>query len=98
MEPARKRLSECLASVPLESPRLPVVFNATASEETDPARIKILLADQLVKPVLWEKSVLHAFSRGVDTFIEIGPKSVLGPMVKKIVPDAKVEVITPHEH
>jgi [acyl-carrier-protein] S-malonyltransferase len=98
MEPARKRLSDCLGAVSLSSPKARMVFNATASEESDPMRMKNLLADQLVKPVLWEKSVRYAFSQGVDTFIEIGPKSVLGPMVKKIVPDARVEVITAHEH
>lgn len=98
MEPAKGRLSSYLSTVPLASPRVRVVFNATASEESDPPAIRSLLADQLVKPVLWEKSVRYASSRGVDTFIEIGPKSVLGPMVKKIVPDAKVEVITAHAH
>jgi [acyl-carrier-protein] S-malonyltransferase len=98
MEPARKKLKEYLSGVALSSPGVRMVFNATASEESDPEKIKELLADQLVKPVLWEKSVRYAFSRGVDTFIEIGPRSVLGPMVRKIVPEANVEVITAHEH
>lgn len=98
MEPARQRLTGHLRGVPLTNPRVSVVFNATASEESDPEKIRRLLADQLVKPVLWEKSVRYARSRGVDTFIEIGPKSVLGPLVRKIAPEANVEVITAHEH
>ncbi|HOW99486.1 MAG TPA: ACP S-malonyltransferase, partial [Deltaproteobacteria bacterium] len=98
MEPARQRLSGYLRNVPLKSPRVSVVFNATASGESDPEKIRMLLADQLVKPVLWEKSVRYARSLGVDAFIEIGPKSVLAPLVRKIDPEAKVEVITAHEH
>jgi [acyl-carrier-protein] S-malonyltransferase len=98
MEPARLALARYLQGVELGRPRVPVVFNATASEESDPEKIKGLLADQLVKPVLWERSVRYAHSRGADTFIEIGPRSVLSPMVRKIAPDAKVEVITAHEH
>lgn len=98
MEPARQLLSGYLRDVPLKSPRVSVVFNATASGESDPEKIRTLLADQLVKPVLWEKSVRYARSFGVDTFIEIGPKSVLGPLVRKIAPEANVEVITAHGH
>lgn len=98
MEPARNILREALKSVPVQSPRTGVVFNAVAAEESDPEKIKDLLADALVSPVQWEKSVRYAAAKGIDRFIEIGPKSVLAPMVRKIVPDARVEVITANDH
>jgi [acyl-carrier-protein] S-malonyltransferase len=98
MEPARKVLQEHLQKVGIREPRARIVFNATAQEESEPEAIKDLLAQQLVSPVQWESSVRYAAGRGIDRFIEIGPKSVLAPMVKRIVPGAKVEVITPREH
>lgn len=98
MDPARKSLREYLKSVRIQSPKTRMVFNAVAGEESAPEKIKDLLADQLVSPVQWEKSVRYAAAKGIDRFIEIGPKSVLAPMVRKIVPDARVEVITAYGH
>jgi len=98
MEPARKTLREYLKNVRMQRPKSGVVFNAVAGEESDPEKIKDLLAEGLVSPVQWEKSVRYAAAKGIDHFIEIGPKSVLAPMVKRIVPDARVEVITADAH
>ena len=39
--------------------------------------------------VRWRESVANMVDAGVDEFVEIGGK-VLGPMVKRIAPDAKV--------
>jgi len=97
MEPARKALKEYLKSVKVLKPSTRVVFNATAGEESDPDKIKTLLADQLVSPVRWEESVRHAVQSGIRHFIEIGPRSVLAPLIRRIVPGAGVEVITAHE-
>jgi [acyl-carrier-protein] S-malonyltransferase len=94
MEPARIALREYLKGIEIKRPVSRIVFNAVASEESDPEMIKVLLADQLVSPVRWKSSVRHAAAGGIGHFIEIGPKSVLAPMIKKILPDAKVEVIT----
>jgi len=39
--------------------------------------------------VRWRESVLNMGETGVEEFVEIGGK-VLGPMVKRILPEAKV--------
>jgi len=39
--------------------------------------------------VRWRESVANMAAAGVDEFVELGGK-VLGPMVKRIAPDAKV--------
>lgn len=98
MEPARSALGLYLKGVNMGRPVTRIVFNATAQEETDPDRIRVLLADQLVSPVRWEESVLHAARAGIRHFVEIGPKSVLASLVKRIVPGAQVEVVTQNEH
>jgi [acyl-carrier-protein] S-malonyltransferase len=65
---------------------------------TSPDQIKALLARQLTSPVRFEESVRTAAGMGVDTFIEIGPRSVLAALVKRIVPGVKVEVIANDDH
>ncbi|MBN2297069.1 MAG: ACP S-malonyltransferase [Deltaproteobacteria bacterium] len=97
MEPARKALAEYLKGVAVYKPSARVVFNATAKEESDPDKIKTLLADQLVSPVRWEESVRYAAASGIKRFVEIGPRSVLAPLIRRIVPGIGVEVITAHE-
>ena len=51
MESAREELQEYLRGVRMQEPTTRVVFNATAREETEPDKIRTLLADQLVSPV-----------------------------------------------
>lgn len=52
--------------------------------------VKELLRSQIMQPVLFEKSIRDLLSRGVDTFVEVGPGKVLSGFVKKISSDAKV--------
>ena len=94
MDPARTALEKYLQTVEVNEPVSRVVFNASAREESDPQQIKALLAEQLVVPVRWKESVQYAYEAGIRHFIEIGPKSVLAPMIKRILPDVRVEVIT----
>lgn len=98
MNNAKKALEEHLKDVELERPSCPVVSNVSAKPETDPERIRMLLAEQLVSPVRFEESVRNVDGMGIRRFIEIGPKSVLAPLVKRIVPGAEVEVVTNDEH
>ncbi|HOS98119.1 MAG TPA: ACP S-malonyltransferase [Deltaproteobacteria bacterium] len=98
MAQAREDLGAYLATVELKEPCCPIVPNASARPETDPGRIRGLLADQLVQPVRFEESVRAALAMGIDEFVEIGPRSVLAPLVKRIVPEARMEVITNDGH
>jgi [acyl-carrier-protein] S-malonyltransferase len=53
----------------------------------EPAEIRRLLVEQVTGMVRWRESVLAMADAGVTHFVEFGGK-VLGPMVKRIVPDA----------
>ncbi len=94
MNEASEKLSEYLNGIRINKPVCDIVFNTTASTETDPEQIKNLLRRQLISPVRWAQSVEYAVSKGIDTFIEIGPKSVLSALIKKIVPGIKCETLT----
>jgi [acyl-carrier-protein] S-malonyltransferase len=89
MQPAAEAMRDALSYVVVEPPALPVFANVTAQPESDPDSIRTLLVDQVTGMVRWRESVANMFDAGVHEFVEIGGK-VLGAMVKRIVPDAKV--------
>jgi len=49
-----------------------------------------LLSRQLVSPVRFTKSVNTLYAAGYDSFLEVGPGSVLSGLVRRIAPDATV--------
>jgi [acyl-carrier-protein] S-malonyltransferase len=89
MQPAADAMQDALSYVVVDDPRVPVFANVTASPESDPDAIRRLLVEQVTGMVRWRESVINMGEAGVEEFVEIGGK-VLGPMVKRILPDAKV--------
>jgi [acyl-carrier-protein] S-malonyltransferase len=89
MQPAAEAMRDALSYVVLDDPKVPVFANVTAQSESDPDTIRNLLVEQVTGMVRWRESVGNMFDAGVEEFVEIGGK-VLGPMVKRIAPDAKV--------
>ena len=72
-----------------------MLFNATAEVESDPAKIKDIMAHQLVRPVRWHEIMLRMLQDGVATFVEVGPKNVLTGLLKKTLPrDSSAKVYT----
>ncbi|HEX2547839.1 MAG TPA: malonyl CoA-acyl carrier protein transacylase, partial [Ramlibacter sp.] len=82
--PAAEKLKERLATIDLQSPRIPVVNNIEVKVETDPDRIRAALYEQAFGPVRWVECVRAIQARGVDTIIECGPGKVLAGLVKRI--------------
>src|SRR6478609_931447 len=94
MQPAAEAMRDALSYVVVERPVVPVYANVTAEAETDPDTIRNQLVEQVTAMVRWRESVANMSAAGVDEFVELGGK-VLGSMVKRISPDAKVtSVIT----
>jgi [acyl-carrier-protein] S-malonyltransferase len=89
MQPAAEAMRDALSYVVLDDPMVPVFANVTAQPESDPDTIRNLLVEQVTGMVRWRESVGNMFDAGVGEFVEIGGK-VLGPMVKRIAPDARV--------
>ncbi len=87
MQDAGKALAEALDLVDLRSPRWPVICNAWAQPVTAPEDIKRALLQQLTSPVQWTASVEQMAQAGVRTALEIGPKAVLGGLIRRIAPD-----------
>jgi [acyl-carrier-protein] S-malonyltransferase len=89
MQPAADAMQDALSYVVVEAPVVPVFANVTAAPEQDPDTIRGLLVEQVTGMVRWRESVANMVEAGVEEFVELGGK-VLGPMVKRIAPDAKV--------
>ena len=89
MQPAAEAMRDALSYVVVQEPAAPVFANVTAQPESDPDTIRNQLVEQVTGMVRWRESVVNMFDAGVHEFVELGGK-VLGPMVKRIVPDAKV--------
>jgi [acyl-carrier-protein] S-malonyltransferase len=90
MTSASEKLSELLKTIEFQPPRIPIVNNAGALFLENPDDIKESLIKQLNNPLLWEDSIKAMIEKGVDTFIEAGPKKVLSGLIKRINRDVKI--------
>jgi [acyl-carrier-protein] S-malonyltransferase len=88
MEPAARAMEQALADADMRAPSIPLYANVTAAPVSDPAEIRGLLVEQVTGMVRWRESVAAMAEAGVTHFVEFGGK-VLGPMVKRIAPDAR---------
>lgn len=89
MQPAADAMKDALAAVKIEAPAVPLYANVSAEAVSDAATIRDQLVEQVTGMVRWRESVANMAAAGVVEFVELGGK-VLGPMVKRIAPDATV--------
>lgn len=72
-----------LAQTRWHTGRIPTYLNVTSKPETDGEKIAEIMAGQLSSPVRWYEIMVNMLADGFDTFIEIGPKTVLSGLMKK---------------
>jgi len=91
MQPAAEGLAKVINSIPFAEPLVPIIANTTAEEATTADKVRGELLRQLCHGVQWQRSVEYMISKGVTTFIEIGPGKVLSGLIKRI--DKSVKTI-----
>ncbi len=89
MEPARVELAAAIEATQFNTPICPIYQNVNAKPFSSPEEIKANLVAQLTSPVRWTQTVQNMVADGGDTFIEVGPGTVLQGLVKKIAPDVQ---------
>jgi [acyl-carrier-protein] S-malonyltransferase len=89
MKPAEEALSRIIAGISFRDPTIPIIGNTSAQPLTTAEAVKAELMRQLCHGVEWHRSVEYMITRGVNTFIEIGPGKVLTGLVKRINRDVK---------
>lgn len=82
---AQKPFSDLLDGVPFTESSIPVFSNSSAQPYPDaPDQARALLSDQILSPVRFVEQIRNLYDHGVDTFVEVGPKTVLSGLVKAI--------------
>ena len=67
-----------------------IISNVSAEPVKNSNLIKMLLIDQIEKPVRWRESVNNMIKLGTKKFIEVGPGKVLSGLIKRINRDIKL--------
>jgi [acyl-carrier-protein] S-malonyltransferase len=82
MNGALEQFAAWVETITFQPPVVPLLLNGTGGFETDPAAIKLLITQQLVKPVLWRACMQTLLAKKADIFLEIGPQRVLSGLVR----------------
>jgi len=94
MAPAAEQLAAALRATPIERPWTPVMHNATAQLASEPEVIRAALLQQLTSPVRWVESIRAMLDQGVTQIVEVGPRSVVAGLIKRIDESAAVQALT----
>jgi [acyl-carrier-protein] S-malonyltransferase len=90
MQSAQSGLTEILAATEMRDPRFPVYANVDAQPVTNAMPARERLVRQLTSPVRWTEEVQALASvYPAALFVEMGPGTVLGGLVRKIAPSLK---------
>jgi [acyl-carrier-protein] S-malonyltransferase len=84
LAPARERLRERLAQVPIAPPAVPVIHNIDVAPHVDADEIRDALARQAAGPVRWSETIARMAADGVTHVVECGPGRVLAGLTKRI--------------
>ena len=84
MKPAQERLAVDLRKLEFAAPKIPVVCNVYARPVEDAESSREALVRQVTGSVNWSDSMQLLISRGVQTFIEVGPGKVLCGLMRQI--------------
>lgn len=92
LQAASAELKKELEKVNFQSFEIPVIKNYNGEKYTAEDNMVEILANHVVNPVKFGKSIETMLEMGVDTFIEIGPGKTLSGFVKKVCKKLEKEV------
>lgn len=84
MASAQIDFNKAVDSSPINSPHTPIIGNVSASPLTESEQIRNDLRAQLTSRVRWTESIHYMIDQHITTFIELGSKSVLTGLLKRI--------------
>jgi [acyl-carrier-protein] S-malonyltransferase len=84
MKPAQERLAVDLERLEFAAPKIPVVCNVYAKPVEDADSSREALVRQVTGSVNWSDSMQLLITRGVQTFVEVGPGKVLCGLMRQI--------------
>jgi len=93
MASAAQPLAEIISGLRLGPPCMPVVGNVSATAVSEVADMRRELVQHITSPVRWVESIRYLTEHGMRTFAEIGPKSVLSGLIKRIERDVRTVTV-----
>ena len=88
MAPAREGLAPVLAALPFAGLSAPLYNNVDAAPVAAAGEVRDGLVRQVDAPVRWVELVGRMVADGFDTFVEVGPGSVLSGLIRRIARQA----------
>jgi len=92
MTSAQQEFSQAVQNAQITNPEIPIVSNVNAGALHTHEQIRFELNSQLTSRVRWTESVKYMIAENVTLFLELGNKSVLTELLKRI--DSEVTGIT----
>ena len=90
MQPAADRMQDLLSDARIETPRVPVITNVSASPVDDPDILRLDLIKQITHSVRWTESMGALVNAGIERAVEVGPGSVLKGLMRRIAREVTV--------
>ena len=90
MKGAADKLSKVMEEINFYQPDYPVAMNVLGNITNDTNTISDAIIRQVYQPLLWVNCVNSLYDMGVRVMVELGPKTVLKGLVKKIKPEINV--------
>src|SRR5262245_22799713 len=86
MEAARSAFRAVLDRLPIEMPQFPILANATGQAIDTLNDLRQELANHLLRPVDWARTMVSLKTMQVTTVVELGPGRVLASLAAKHIP------------
>ena len=92
LKEASEALRKELEKVQFSECKIPVIKNLDGTPYTKNDNKVEILANHVINPVKFRKSIETMIEMGIDTFVEIGPGKTLSGFVKKVEKDRNIEL------
>jgi acyl transferase domain-containing protein/NAD(P)-dependent dehydrogenase (short-subunit alcohol dehydrogenase family)/acyl carrier protein len=98
MKPVAERFYKRIEDIPFKTSEIQVMMNHQMiyypNSRQSVRKIPELLKDQILQPVRFMEGIRKLHEDGVRLFIEVGPGSILSNLVKEILANEEVQVLT----
>ncbi len=95
VEHASKPFADAVAAEEFQEFQIPVYSNTTGKiYPEDPKKIHEILSNHILNPVIFKTQIEEIYQDGGRVFVEIGPRQVLGNLVKDILADKPHTVVS----
>ena len=94
MKPAADLFFREIQNIKFNGPHTSIIANQSCKYYSDPEEIPAILKDQIISPVKFTDSINKLYEDGARLFIEVGPHSVLSNLIKNIINDKDVSVLS----